>query len=307
MSRYASPLDQFFDNFNKILVNGQIDFFESGTNIRLDTYQDEMLSILNTNPVILDGAGRPPNIWLQDLQYKIRLSDQFGVLIAEIDPNNSLGSDAFGFSLWSASTIYNTDDIVKFNGKFYQSLVDGNTNNDPSATPTAWSEITFITVWNPNEAYDLDQTVRRNGMLYASTTNGNTGNDPATDSANWKNVAGKPAIGQVNLPGTPGTITTVTGLPFRPRLVEFHAAMSSAATYAVTSHGWADGTSNVCTRMTAGATFAVGNNTDLWRLIDPGGTLENGGDLLEFTDDGFSVQSNGFTDTPAIASFIAYP
>ena len=48
---------QFIDQNGKPLVSGQVYFYQVGTLIPKDTYQDTAQTILNTNPVILDAMG----------------------------------------------------------------------------------------------------------------------------------------------------------------------------------------------------------------------------------------------------------
>lgn len=49
---------QFFDNNGDPLAGGLVYFFEPFTNINKDTWQDANSTILNSNPVVLDSAGR---------------------------------------------------------------------------------------------------------------------------------------------------------------------------------------------------------------------------------------------------------
>lgn len=51
-------------------------FYESGTSTPKNTYADEALTIPNTNPVISDGNGVFPDIWLEAGAYKVRLTDK---------------------------------------------------------------------------------------------------------------------------------------------------------------------------------------------------------------------------------------
>ena len=55
-----------------------------------------------------------------------------------------IGLDESGYPVWSqpsgAHDAYNTGDIVNFNGKYYESLIDGNTYS-PEAYPAGWKEV----------------------------------------------------------------------------------------------------------------------------------------------------------------------
>ena len=48
---------QFFDGNGSPLANGSVTFYIPGTTTPVDTWQDSALSVLNTNPVVLDGNG----------------------------------------------------------------------------------------------------------------------------------------------------------------------------------------------------------------------------------------------------------
>lgn len=74
-NRFFSPNEQFCDATGAPYAGGTLDFYSSGTSTRLNTYSDAALSIPNTNPVVLDSAGRANTIFLQNLAYKVVLSD----------------------------------------------------------------------------------------------------------------------------------------------------------------------------------------------------------------------------------------
>lgn len=86
---------QLFDGNGDPLSFGTIAFFAAGTATPLATYQDSSLTIANTNPVVLDAAGRwVQGVYLQPVPYKIIIADQFATIIATYDfvyPSNALG------------------------------------------------------------------------------------------------------------------------------------------------------------------------------------------------------------------------
>ena len=49
---------QFFDNNGNPLTSGTVDFYAPNTTNRMTTWQNAGETIVNTNPVILDAAGR---------------------------------------------------------------------------------------------------------------------------------------------------------------------------------------------------------------------------------------------------------
>lgn len=56
-----------------------------------------------------------------------------------------IGLDDSGYPVWSQPTgahdAYNTGDIVNYNGKLYESTIDGNVYS-PDAYPAGWKEVT---------------------------------------------------------------------------------------------------------------------------------------------------------------------
>jgi len=193
MARFNSPNIQYFDNSGNVLDGGLLEFFGTGTSGesgRLDTFKDVNLNTENTNPVVLSAAGRTGNIFLQAQSYKVTLRDKDEVLIFESDPVS--GDIAEGnFSPWNSLTFYNEPDfVVASDGRFYQSITDGNVGNDPAAPSISnWLEISFISTWNPNETFYLGQIAKgSDNLLYSSTIADNLGNDPVSDAVSWKDA-----------------------------------------------------------------------------------------------------------------------
>lgn len=75
------PRLRFIDANGIPLAGGTVDVYLAGTTTPTPTWQNKTMTILNTNPVILDGAGSCV-IWLNSaLQYKIVVKDKNGVLL----------------------------------------------------------------------------------------------------------------------------------------------------------------------------------------------------------------------------------
>jgi len=190
MARFVSPITD-------MKPNGSLRFFKSGTNSTLVTYKDELETPGLENPVIVPvlANGNIQNVFFSG-SAKVIYLDEFGVQYAERDPvggDRELGD----FSLWDAAVTYDINDIVETSdGKFYQSLSNGNVGNDPTITPTSWKEIRFIEMWNENIVYAFGKVVQTvDGNLWKAVVS-TVGNDPSTDSgANWL-----PAIDDVKIP-----------------------------------------------------------------------------------------------------------
>jgi hypothetical protein len=72
------PRLQFFDSLGNPLAGGKVYTYSAGTSTLLGTYTDASGSIFNTNPIVLDAAGRAA-IWVKTGVYKIIVQDSNGV------------------------------------------------------------------------------------------------------------------------------------------------------------------------------------------------------------------------------------
>ena len=87
MSVYLSPIGgagaQFFSNTGQPLNGGLLYTYTGGTSAPEATYTTSAGNIANSNPIVLDSYGRPPNqIWLTGgVRYKFILKDSSAVQI----------------------------------------------------------------------------------------------------------------------------------------------------------------------------------------------------------------------------------
>jgi len=190
MARFPNPITD-------LKPNGSLRFFKSGTNTTLVTYKDELETPGLENPIIVPVLpnGNVQNVFFSGSARVIYL-DEFDVQYAERDPVG--GEKQLGdFTLWDTTVTYDLNDIVEgSNGRFYQSLSNGNQGDDPTLIASSWKEIRFIGVYNVNVTYaigDIAQTT--NGNLWKAIVS-TVGNDPSTDNGtNWL-----PAIDGAKIP-----------------------------------------------------------------------------------------------------------
>ena len=217
MSRFGNLADQYFDDAGDPLVNGKITFYETNTTTLKTTYADINLSIANSNPVLLSAAGRQPNIFFDGVA-KAVLATSSGVQIEVRDPIGDTSS-SFG-AAWLASKIYSANDVVRgSDGVYYESLVSGNQNNDPTSASSAsfWS-LLYSIEWSSSQTYQTGFMVTGSDqVLYQSLTTNNIGNNPVSSPAYWANpatVAWQSALTyglDANVTGSDGIIYTSTG------------------------------------------------------------------------------------------------
>jgi hypothetical protein len=77
---------QFFDDAGHPLSNGLLYWYEANTSTLKNTWKDKAETSLHTNPIILDGDGRPPGgaIFIRG-SYKLIIKDLYDVTLQTID------------------------------------------------------------------------------------------------------------------------------------------------------------------------------------------------------------------------------
>jgi len=91
---------QFFDNSGDVLTGGLLYSYAAGTTTPATTYTSVTGLTANSNPIVLDAAGRVPNqIWLTDgIGYKFRLENSVGTQIGTWDNITSQDTGSTGLS-----------------------------------------------------------------------------------------------------------------------------------------------------------------------------------------------------------------
>jgi len=209
MSRVIQAFAQFFDGAGDPLSNGWISFLESGTNNTLkETYVDSKESFANTNPLQLDAEGRCPNVFGSG-SYRAILYTNDPLLntpleqIQVFDPVGGVSGTA-DFTEWNALATYNIGDVVKgSDNKFYESLANDNSNQDPTTATNYWEQLDFIYVWNEYRTYDAGDRVTDpvDGFDYISIAGINLNNIPSATPLKWDNFAIKASAAPVAAEG----------------------------------------------------------------------------------------------------------
>lgn len=90
--RFFAPYFSPVNGNGDVLPGGKLFFYVSGTSTPLDTYSDNDLTTANANPVVANGAGLWPAIFLAPRSYKIILQDASGIQVWSADPYTPAGS-----------------------------------------------------------------------------------------------------------------------------------------------------------------------------------------------------------------------
>ena len=112
-----------------------------------------------------------------------------------------------GYNAWSSTTAYSIGDFVSDAGNAYQSLTEGNLNNDPTTHPLNWQQVNAgaavgvngfqagdvgrlirllsePAAWAPGTGYSAGQAVQYNNAYYVAQTS-TVGQEPDTNISAW--------------------------------------------------------------------------------------------------------------------------
>lgn len=128
---------QCFDNYGERLVSGAIFSYDLGTTSNKITYQDVYGLVPNTNPIILDHAGRA-SVYLNG-SYTLRLVDKNGVDIETIDvrgsSQDSLSTSATGtWAMNEVVVVENYAAVRAINSPYAWIFVQGREHNADGGT-----------------------------------------------------------------------------------------------------------------------------------------------------------------------------
>jgi len=189
-NRFVNPVPQFTDSAGNPLLDAELNFYTDETlTTRKDTFADANETIVNPNPLPLDGDGRTPNVFY-DGTATVQLTNDEGSGQQQVWRADGVGAFGSGsaFDIWNPVTEYEDGALVEgSDGEYYRSLQDNNTGNDPISSPTFWEQVSFLRTWNPNITYAVGDggVVGSDGKIYASLQAANLNNDPTSSPAFW--------------------------------------------------------------------------------------------------------------------------
>lgn len=106
LSAFAGAGAQFFTDDGVVLSGGKIYTYAAGTTTPTNTYTSSAGTAANSNPIILDSAGRlPEDMWLSEgVTYRFVLTDSTDVQIGEYDNIPGVNDISAGSVAWSSIT-----------------------------------------------------------------------------------------------------------------------------------------------------------------------------------------------------------
>jgi len=155
---------QFFDNSGQVLTGGKLYTYLSGTTTPATTYTTNAGDVANTNPIILDAAGRVPSsgqIWLtQSIIYKFVLTTSTNVQLWSVDGLSGIASSGQAGTV--TATQSQTVVTVPFTYLVGQNSLSVFVNGSKQIITTNYTEttsttITFLTGLNVGDLVQFTQ------------------------------------------------------------------------------------------------------------------------------------------------------
>ena len=164
---------QFFDNSGNVLSGGLLYTYAAGTTTPLTTYTSLTGLTANTNPIILDSAGRVPNqIWMTDgVGYKLILQNAVGGQIGAWDNITSQNTASVNLAASAISYTAAGSVVVRtVQAKLQESVsvldfgaVGDGVADDTAAIQAAISSTTGCTIYFPPGEYKCTSQILING------------------------------------------------------------------------------------------------------------------------------------------------
>lgn len=190
---------QFFDNSGDVLTGGLLYSYLAGTTTPATTYINVGGAVANSNPIVLDAAGRVPyQIWLTDgVGYKFRLETSTGTQIGTWDNITSQNTASTGLSASAISyTAAGSSTVRTVQAKLQESVsvkdfgaVGDGVTDDTAAIQAA---LNTIGVSSNNVVFSQGNTYLVNDKLTVSSKSNFVinGNGATIKAANGMTVAG---------------------------------------------------------------------------------------------------------------------
>lgn len=154
MSRASviSPYQQFYyPASDNVLAGGNI-YFQTATGELARIYSDPDLKTPQVNPYTLDAGGTIRGDVRFPSTVNLVVKSPSGATLYTIENVSCFNDDVY-FTIYSSIEIYAQGQIVTASdGNYYQSLIDGNLNNNPLLNDVAWQVVSFIPTGSANVA-----------------------------------------------------------------------------------------------------------------------------------------------------------
>ena len=120
---------QFFDNNGRPCAGCKLFTYQAGTTTPLVSYHDSAGVIPNTNPVVMDSAGRA-DVWLTAVAYKLIMQNSVGVTLWSEDNISSANNTLLGLNnIWTGTNTWNNSAIFNASVTFNSGFTSSGPNN----------------------------------------------------------------------------------------------------------------------------------------------------------------------------------
>jgi hypothetical protein len=280
---------------------GTIFFFDNDDQTTpLDTYSDRNLTILNTNPIVLDAVGSAPPIYLLDQPYYIEIYDKFNNLVATLEnylPDDGGNGPDTIVGIENLFPNYGMDSQVN-NGDYENTALPVTTTRFQHGISSGWLWELGSAQANPNNTYfftALDNSGiignPKNEVVLKSTnnSNGDTFNNYMTHLGFYNDFQGQQLAVSIfvrvisgvvaDIPvqlrrtnqGTLETPITVGSLPVSPtrtqQIISFIVPVLTSSTYAN------EDTLDLLFNLPLNTDFEIGF-TGMWAQLSDDGTVD---------------------------------
>ena len=160
INRFVNPVIKYTTDTLQTMPGAELYFYVTGTTTPKDTYQDINGTTPHSNPIVALSDGHFPPIFLDGF-YRSEL--KYNGITQPGWPVDNIGATSVPIPLgdWDTTITYSIGQLVTAaDENRYESLIDGNLNNEPSATPTAWSQV-FLGV--DTDIWQQLDTIARSG------------------------------------------------------------------------------------------------------------------------------------------------
>jgi hypothetical protein len=164
LSPVGGAAAQFFTNSGQVLTGGKLYTYAAGTTTPAVTYTTNSGLTANSNPIILDAAGRVPSsgeIWLSSgTQYKFVLKDANDVQLWTVDNISGIASagQAGYVTATQSQTVVNVPFTYLLGANSLKVYVNGNKQVVTlNYTETSNSSITFLSGLNVGDIVEFNQ------------------------------------------------------------------------------------------------------------------------------------------------------
>jgi len=164
LSPVGGAATQFFDNSGQVLTGGKLYTYLAGTTTSATTYTTNVGNVANSNPIILDAAGRVPSsgeIWLTaGINYKFVLKTSADVQLWSVDGLSGLASSgqAGNVTATQGQTVVTVPFTYLVGQNSLKVFVNGSKQIvTTNYTETSTTSVTFLTGLNVGDIVEFNQ------------------------------------------------------------------------------------------------------------------------------------------------------